>query len=173
MEKLKKFGKAIFNVYFCIGAIAIALLAVMVIFAVIMRYCFKLSWKEVTEFNTTLFAFSTFWGMGANVIKDEHVMIDILYDRVKPALKRWLAVLNHIIVLIVDVVFVYYGFIYAGQMGKQISMGMEIPMLYMYGIMPVCGVICAVCVVVKIAMLITADEAYFAPKNVVLTNDEG
>lgn len=110
--------------------------------------------------------------MGANIIKDEHVMIDILYDRVKPALKRWLAVLNHIIVLVVDVVFVYQGAIYAGQMGKQISMGMEIPMLYMYGIMPVCGVICAICVVVKIITLVTADESYFAPKNVVLTADD-
>ena len=126
MEKLKKFGKAIFNVYFCIGAVAIALLA------------------------------------------DNHN----LYDRVKPALKRWLAVLNHIIVLVVDVIFVYQGFIYAGQMGKQISMGMEIPMLYMYGIMPVCGVICAICVVVKIITLVTADESYFAPKNVVLSADD-
>ena len=45
-------------------------------------------------------------------------------------------------------------------------------MLYMYGIMPVCGVICAICVVVKIIMLVTADESYFAPKNVVLTADD-
>lgn len=137
-----------------------------------MRYCFKLSWKELSEFNTTLFAFSTFWGMGSNVIMDEHVMIDILYDRVKPALKRWLAVGNHIIVLIVDGIFTYQGWIYAKQMGKQISMGMEIPMFYMYGVMPLCGVICAVCVIVKLAMLVTADVSYFEPKNKVLTAED-
>ena len=34
--------------------------------------------------------------------------------------------------------------------GKQISMGMEIPMKYMYGIMPVSGVLCAICIIVKI-----------------------
>lgn len=67
-----------------------ALLAALVIFTVIARYCFSLSWKQLAEFNTTLFAFTTFWGMGINVIKDEHVMIDILYDGVKPARKRWL-----------------------------------------------------------------------------------
>ena len=57
-----------------------ALLAALVIFTVIARYCFSLSWKQLAEFNTTLFAFTTFWGMGINVIKDEHVMIDIIYD---------------------------------------------------------------------------------------------
>ena len=50
--------------------IAVALLAVLVIFAVIARYFFSLSWKQLAEFNTTLFAFTTFWGMGINVIKD-------------------------------------------------------------------------------------------------------
>ncbi len=137
-----------------------------------MRYCFTLNWKELSEFNTTLFAFSTFWGMGSNIIKDEHVMIDILYDRVKPALKRWLAVANHIIVLIVDIIFTYQGWLYTLQMGKQISMGMEIPMFFMYGIMPLCGVICAACVIVKLIMLVTADVSYFEPKNQVLTSED-
>lgn len=71
-----------------------ALLAALVIFTVIARYCFSLSWKQLAEFNTTLFAFTTFWGMGINVIKDEHVMIDIIYDGVKPARKRWLAIVT-------------------------------------------------------------------------------
>ena len=52
-----------------------ALLAALVIFTVIARYCFSLSWKQLAEFNTTLFAFTTFWGMGINVIKDEHVIV--------------------------------------------------------------------------------------------------
>ena len=92
--------------YFTIGVIAMALLAALVIFTVIARYFFSLSWKQLSEFNTTLFAFTTFWGMGINVIKDEHVMIDILYDGVKPARKRWLAIVNYLIVLAVDLVYV-------------------------------------------------------------------
>ena len=149
-----------------------ALLAVLVIFAVIARYFFSLSWKQLAEFNTTLFAFTTFWGMGINVIKDEHVMIDILYDNVKPARKRWLAILNYLIVLGVDLVFTWQGFKYVGVAGKQISQGMEIPMKYMYGIMPLCGVLCAVCVVIKILMLYKADVSHFAPKNKALTRDD-
>ena len=165
IEKLKKAGEKLFAVYFGIGVVAMGLLAVLVIFSVIARYFFSLSWKQLSEFNVTLFAFTTFWGMGINILKDEHVIIDIFYDRVKPSIKRWLAVVNYIIVLIVDLVFTYQGILYVGVAGKQISQGMEIPMKYMYGIMPVCGVICAVCILIKIMILKTKDLSYFESKN--------
>ena len=138
------------RIYFGIGAAAMGLLACLVIFTVIARYCFSLSWKSVSEFNVVLFAFTTFWGMGLNVLKDEHVSITILSDKFRPAVKRWLSIINGLIVLWVDCVFVYYSWLYAQRMGRQISQGMEIPMMYMYGIMPVCGIICALCIIVKI-----------------------
>lgn len=171
IEKLKKIGQKVFNIYFGIGVAGMGLLAVLVIFAVISRYFFAHSWKQLAEFNVTLFAFTTFWGMGINVIKNEHVMIDILYDGVKPAVKRWLSVINYCIVLVVDMVFTYQGFKYVHVAGKQISQGMEIPMKYMYGIMPVCGVICGICIVIRILEFISADISCFAPKNKAITED--
>ncbi len=158
MNRFKKFGQWIFNIYFDIGVIALALLAVSVCFAVIMRYFFSISWKELSEFNVTLFAFTTFWGMGINVIKGEHVLIDILYNSFKPGMKRVVNIINLIIMLIVDIVFTVQGFNYVAMAGKQISMGMEIPMKYMYGIMPVSGVICAVCIIVKLIEVIVPDN---------------
>lgn len=172
IENLKKIGQKLFAVYFGIGVAAMGLLAALVIFSVGARYFFSLSWKQLSEFNVTLFAFTTFWGMGINVIKNEHVIIDILYDGVRPDLKRWLSVLNYVIVLVVDLIFTYQGFKYVGVAGKQISQGMEIPMKYMYGIMPVCGVICAFCIVVKILEFITADLSYFEAKNKALSEDD-
>lgn len=150
MKNLKKIGDRAFAVYFNVGVIALGLLAVLVIFAVIMRYFFSMSWKELSEFNVTLFAFTTFWGMGINVIKGEHVMIDILYNSFKPGMKKIVNIIDLLIMLAVDVVFVVQGFKYVAMAGGQLSMGMEIPMKYMYGIMPVSGVICAVCIVVKL-----------------------
>ena len=171
IEKLKKIGEKVSQVYFGIGVAAMGLLAVLVIFSVIARYFFSLSWKQLSEFNVTLFAFTTFWGMGINVLKGEHVIIDIVYDKVPPAIKRWLSVANYLIMLLVDLIFTWQGVKYVGVAGKQISQGMEIPMKYMYGIMPVCGAICAVCIVIKIIEFIAADVSYFAPKNLVLTKD--
>ena len=159
MNKLKKLGAVVEKIYMGIGAASMGLLAFLVIFTVIMRYCFSLSWKSVSEFNVLLFTFTTFWAMGLNVLKNEHVSVTILYDMFKPALKRWISAINYIVMLVVDILFIHYGWAYAVKMGKQLSMGMEIPMFYMYGLMPVCGVICAVCIVIKAIETVLAPAA--------------
>ena len=172
IEKLKKIGGGLTKAYEAVGAVATGVLAISVIFTVIMRYCFSLSWKELSEFNIVLFTFTTFWGMGFCVIKDEHVVIDILYDGLNPKVKRIVGIIDYLIVLAVVIIFTKYGFIYTKKMGVQISMGMEIPMKFMYGIMPVSGCICALTVIVRIITMITADISYFAPKNAVYTGKE-
>ena len=161
---MKKIGSIAEKIYFGVGAAAMGLLAVLVIFTVIMRYCFSLSWKSVSEFNVTLFAFTTFWGLGLNVLKNEHVSINILYDKFKPGLKRWISVFNSLVMLAVDCLFVYYSWQYTVKMGKQISQGMEIPMSFMYGIMPVCGAICAFCIIIKIVQTVRAPRSAFEPQ---------
>ena len=161
MNKLKKFGAAVEKIYMGVGAAAMGLLAFLTIFTVIMRYCFSLSWKSVSEFNVLLFTFTTFWGLGLNVLKNEHVSVTILYDVLPPIVKKWVGVLNYIVMLVVDILFIHYGWAYAVKMGKQLSMGMEIPMIYMYGLMPVCGVICALCIVIKGIMAAAAPVSSF------------
>lgn len=162
---MNKIGKKLLALYEGIGAAAMGLLAILVIFTVVMRYCFSMSWKQLSEFNTTLFTFTTFWAMGLNVLKDEHVSINILYDKIKPSVKRWVCIFNCVVMFVVDCLFVNYAWAYTMQMGKQISQGMEIPMYYMYGIMPVCGAICAVCIVVKIIISLKAPVSAFEPKD--------
>ena len=161
MNKLKKLGATVEKIYFGIGAAAMGLLAFLVIFTVIMRYCFSLSWKSVSEFNVLLFTFTTFWGLGLNVLKNEHVAVTILYDALPAVAKKWISVLNYIVMLVVDVLFIKYGWAYAVKMGKQLSMGMEIPMFYMYGLMPLCGVICALCIIIKGALAAAAPVSAF------------
>lgn len=162
---MKKAGSIAEKIYMGIGAAAMGLLAVMVIFSVIMRYCFSLSWKAVSEFNVTLFAFTTFWAMGLNVLRGEHVSINILYDSLKPTVKRWVTVVIDLVMLAVDGVFVYYSWGYAAKMGGQISQGMEIPMKYMYGIMPLSGALCGLCIVIKLIAAIRAPLTDFEPQN--------
>ena len=158
---LKKFGKILVSVYEGIGAAAMGLLAVLVIFTVIMRYCFSLNWKELSEFNVTLFAFTTFWALGLNVLRNEHVAITILYDAVPNMVRKIFSLVSCVVMFVVDWQFVQYGWQYTMKMGKQISQGMEIPMKYMYGIMPVCGAICLVCIVVKFIELLRRPVSQF------------
>ena len=158
-------GDRIIALYTAIGAVAMGILAVMVIFTVICRYCFSLSWKQVSEFNVTLFAFTTFWGLGLNVLKDEHVSINMLYDALPPTAKRVLRCVSMVIMLAVDCVFTKFAWDYTLKMGTQISQGMEIPMRYMYGIMPVCGALAAICIVFKLIEAIRAPKSYYEMKD--------
>ena len=170
---MKKLSKTVLDIYMGVGMVAMAILATSVMFTVIMRYVFGLSWKEVSEFNILLFAFTTFWGMGINVLKDEHVVIDIFFDRIKPAVKRWIAVFNYLVVLTVDGFLVWYAIIFTQKAGVAMSPGLGIPMRYFYGIIPVTGVICAICVLIKIVGFIIAPVEAFNRKNVPLTKEKG
>ena len=164
---MKKIASVAEKIYFTVGAAAMGLLALVTIFTVIMRYCFSMSWKSVSEFNVTLFAFTTFWALGLNVLRNEHVTITILYDAVPNVVRKIFSIISCVVMLVVDWQFVVYGWQYTMKMGKQISQGMEIPMRYMYGIMPVCGAICLVCIAVKLVESILRPVSSFVKTDAV------
>jgi TRAP-type C4-dicarboxylate transport system permease small subunit len=156
INKLKKVGDQVYKVYVGIGVFAVALMAGCVIFAVVMRYCFDISFTFLEEFMTTLFAFTTFWGIGICVIEDEHVKIDSIYEMFPPRIKRVITLVNYLIILVVDCIMIKYGFDYALKYGKQISFGMRVPMVWMYGIIPLGSVIALICIVIKIMTVATS-----------------
>lgn len=153
------------NIYMSIGAIMIGLLGFLVIFTVVMRYFFSLNWKQLAEFNVTLFAASTFWGMGCCILTDDHVIIDAFYDRCPIKMKRIMLQINYIIVFAVMGFFVKYSLDYVMKVGVQISLGMGIPMYYIYGIMPLTGILCMICVVVKMIVTWKKPDEFYARKN--------
>ena len=164
INKLKSFGKRIYKIYVGIGILSIALLAGCVIFSVFMRYCFKISYAFLEEFVTTLFAFSTFWGAGICIIEDEHVIIDSLYNKFPAKMKRVVTFINYIIVLIVNCVMFKFGLDYALRYGNQISMGMRVPMIWMYGIIPLGSAIAIICIIIKLITVVKAPLEFFEYK---------
>ena len=159
MEQITKIGRALHKVYVGIGVAAMGIIAFSVIFTVFARYFFSLSWKNLDELITTLFAFTTFWGLGIAVLESEHVVIDIVYKAFKPTVQRWMNIISLVMPLAVDLVVCAYSFQYVARVGDQLSPGMGIPMKYMYGIMPVCFILCAVCIVLKIISLVAGQTA--------------
>lgn len=154
MDGIKKLGKILYRAYVGVGIAAIGAIALLVIFTVIARYFFSLSWKQLDEFVTTLFAFTTFWGMGIAVLDDEHVVIEIVYRSFKPAVQRLMRIVNLFIMLAVNITVGVYSVRYVRMVGDHLSPGMEVPMKFLYGIMPVCFILCAVCIVVKVICLV-------------------
>ena len=139
-----------YKLYVSIGVFAVGLIAFCVIFSVIARYFFGISFLFLEEFITTVFAFTTFWGIGICVMEDEHVAITAIYERFTPKLKVFATFFNFIVMIIVDLAMIKYGFNYMLKFGNQISMGMSIPMKYMYGIIPLGCSIALVTMVVKL-----------------------
>ena len=142
---ITRIGKILYRVYLGVGIAAMGIVAVCVIFAVIMRYFFSISYRQMEEFITTAFAFTTFWGIGICFIEREHVAIDSLISLLPPLIRRILLFFNYAVVLTVMVIMFYFGIQYAGKYGHQISFGMGVPMIWMYGIIPVgcfLGLIC-------------------------------
>lgn len=164
ISKLKKLGDALFNVYFLIGAAMMGILAFCVIFTVIMRYFFSLAWKEIEEFTGIIFAFSTLWGMGLCILKNEHVTIDVLFDILPPNVKRWLSLVNYLIVFVINGLFFYHGLNYVASIGDHLSKGMMIRMSYFYSMIPISCVIAAVCIVIKMIETVKAPLSSFEKK---------
>lgn len=149
MATLNKTGKALHRLYVGVGMAAMGMLALSVIFTVIARYFFSLSWKELDEMITVLFAFTTFWGLGVAVLEGEHVVIDILFRLFPPRARRVISLFNLLTALTVVVTVCVFSFTYINKIGGHLSPGMMVPMKYLYGIMPVSLILCAVCIVVR------------------------
>jgi TRAP-type C4-dicarboxylate transport system permease small subunit len=158
---LKKAGKAVYRLYMGTGILAVGVMTACVIYAVIARYFFGVSHTFLEEFITTVFAFTTFWGIGICVVENEHVVIDALHALLPAPIKKAVTILDYLVVLLLLGVMVKYGGAYALRYGKQISMGMRVPMIWMYGIIPLSSAIASLCVVYRIVVLIRTPVAAF------------
>ena len=132
-----KIRSVAYKIYLGIGLFSVALLAACVIFAVFARYIFSLSFKELEEFTTTVFAFTTFWGMTVCFVENEHVSIDSFYDMFPSAVKKICKLISYVTTICVLFIMLKFGYKYAIKFGHQISSGMEVPYIWLYGIIPV------------------------------------
>lgn len=139
-----------YKLYVSIGVFAVGLIAFCVIFSVIARYFFGISFLFLEEFITTIFAFTTFWGIGICVMEDEHVAINSIYEKFPPKFKIFATIFNFSVMIIVDLAMIKYGYKYMVKFGNQLSMGMSIPMKFMYGIIPIGCSIALVAMVIKL-----------------------
>jgi TRAP-type C4-dicarboxylate transport system permease small subunit len=155
-NKLAIIAKKLYKVYFGIGIFFMGLTAVCVIYSVIARYFFGVSHTWLEEFITTIFAYTTFWGIGVCFAGREHIIIDSIFNMFPVQLKKIITIFDYAVVLIILFVMLYHGAAYALKFGDQLSFGMHIPMIYMYGIIPVGCFLGILCVSINMCMDIAA-----------------
>ena len=137
MSEQSKIGRTLYRLYIAVGVAAMGFLCGGVIFTVIMRYCFGTTFTFLEELLTLVFAFTAFWCIGACALEHEHVVIDFLYSRFPPKMKRVVDVINDVLVIAMLTVMDYYTFRWVAKAGKTISNGMRVKYVYIYGAMPI------------------------------------
>ncbi|MGE0083749.1 MAG: TRAP transporter small permease subunit [Desulfococcaceae bacterium] len=76
-------------------------IVVLVVFTdVVMRYAFKTSYVFVQELEWQLFSFIFLIGAGYTLMKDGHVRVDIIYQRLSPKARAWVNLIGVIFFLI-------------------------------------------------------------------------
>ncbi|TWI54743.1 TRAP transporter small permease [Halalkalibacter nanhaiisediminis] len=127
----------IFTAVFLLAGTGISL------YSVFMRYVVGSSQSWATEIFTMLFVWAIFIGFSTALRDDSHIVIDVVYDRVGPGMKK----VCEIVTLIVGTAFSAF-FIWAGmdmvltayaQGIRTIDVG--VPIWITYLIMPIAGVL--------------------------------
>jgi TRAP-type mannitol/chloroaromatic compound transport system permease small subunit len=77
-----------------------AVVVVVVFVDVVMRYAFKTSFVFTQELEWHLFAFIFLMGAGYTLLKDGHVRVDIIYQRLGPKAQAWINLLGVIFFLL-------------------------------------------------------------------------
>ena len=98
MDALRKAGKALYKAYVGVGIAAMGFIAFAVIFAVVMRYFFGVTFTFLEELITLVLAFSSFWGIGVCALENEHVIIDYFYLKIPVKFRRYVDIFNYVVV---------------------------------------------------------------------------
>lgn len=75
------------------------LVVILVFSDVVMRYAFNISFVFVQEMEWHMFAFIFLMGAGATLLKDGHVRVDIIYQRLGPKARAWINLIGVIFFL--------------------------------------------------------------------------
>lgn len=142
----------------CLAVVVIMLAAMVGITCaqIICRFFKALSWSD--EATRYLLIWSTFLGASCVYHSGGHIAITALHGFVPHRLRKPLQIIIHILCMIVFVVAIYHGALYAGRQSAQLSPSMRIPMCYMYAAIPVGFSLCLLHAFNHIVQLMAGEE---------------
>lgn len=106
---------------------------------VIARYAFSnsLSWSE--EAGRYIFVWMTFLGAAMAVRDRQHVSLDLVLKSLPDSLQILLLTISYLAMLVFTAVLIYGGIKFVARGSNQISSALEIPMHYVYIVLPLGG----------------------------------
>jgi TRAP-type C4-dicarboxylate transport system, small permease component len=143
--------------------VTVTLMVIVIVYQVILRYCFSASnsWSE--ELARYLFIYDVMIGAAIATRKNSHLQVDFLINLLKPKMKALFTVVATSIGMVFLVFLFSYSLTLVQTASANISAGLGIPMSIPYACMPI-GIV---------LMMLTSLEVVFKNVEIMMKGEEG
>lgn len=140
----------------------------LIFYGVIMRYCFNDPQAWVEEVARYTIIWGTFLGFGMALKHNQHIQVDILYDRLNKSGKFILNLVATTLSIVFCSIYTYYGLnlVMARYSSGMVSLDVGIPMWIVYLILPISGILFLLRFIERLVNILRRkDEEYANPLN--------
>lgn len=149
------------GVFFSVGIL-------LIFYGVFMRYIFNNPQAWVEEVSRYSIIWGIFLGFGMALKHNQHIQVDILYDRLNNSMKYVVNLVATILCIIFCIIYTYYGYVLVeNRMSSgMVSLDVGIPMWIVYLILPISGVLFLIRFIERLVNILSRkDEEYANPLN--------
>ena len=115
----------------------VALLTILSIGAVFLRYCFGIVFIQTEELITFLFIATVFLGSVTVMYQKEHVSVTLLQMKAPPALQKLMRIFQYIIIIAVNALIFYASILWIATNMNFLTPGLRIPYWIIYVVVPI------------------------------------
>lgn len=137
-------------------AALMAFMSVLVVYQVFTRYVLNNPSTFSEDLLTYVFVWMSLFSTALVFGEREHMSLSIFSDRLKGKYRIFLSVATELIIMVITyIVFINGGRAFMNVGATQISPTLHIPMICVYAIMPVCGIIIIVYCILNMGLLVS------------------
>lgn len=114
----------------------IALLTVMSIVSVVLRYCFDIVFIQAEELITFLFVGAVFLGLIPVIYKKEHINVALIQNLFHGHGRKTLMIVQHIIIIAIQALFIYASYYWIATNLTFQTPGLRVPFWTVYWVVP-------------------------------------
>ena len=121
--------------------ILIALLTILSIISVVLRYCFDIVFIQAEELITFLFVGSVFLGLIPVIYKKEHINVALIQNALHGHARKALIAIQHVVIIVIQALFIYASYYWISTNLTFLTPGLKIPFWTVYWVVPFCSLL--------------------------------
>lgn len=139
LKQYSAFLDRVDKVLFVILAILSAAMVAVILYQVVLRYCFSAANVWAEELARFMFVWVTTLGASVAIRRNVHLRVDLVSDMLRPRPRYILQIVLYVMVLLFLIYLCFLGIDLMGRTMVNKSAGLRIPMAYPYSAIPVGG----------------------------------